>query len=179
MKMKELLCSRSLISITSFINHFQYLRHTKLCLDYWEYQFKGMERMKMKYKIILGAISLALTINSVQAGGIYRYHDPSIKHKSNAIQAKYKAQEYSLKLKSQKSLRKYLVKQLNNQIDDIDDLEDAGVAIINASRDLHKAEKSSLKHQKAVWDKGINMPMIEIADPYQNRTSIKRVNYRN
>lgn len=40
----------------------------------------------MQIKTILGAISLALTLNSVQAGGIYRYHD------EDAYKA-YRAQE--------------------------------------------------------------------------------------
>ena len=132
----------------------------------------------MKIKTTLGAIGLALTINSAQAGGIYRYHDSSISHRSEAIQSRFQAKKFKSKLRQQKRFRAYIRSQLKKQMNAIDDMEDSSVAIIHARRDLTKAERLGLKYQKNVWDRGINMPMIEIPDPYQNRTSIKRVDYR-
>lgn len=51
----------------------------------------------MKIKTILGAISLALTLNSAHAGGIYRYYDEDL-HRAYQAEQAYKQAKNQYKL---------------------------------------------------------------------------------
>ena len=61
----------------------------------------------MKIKTILGAISLALSLNSASAGGIYRYHDEDLYRAYQSQQAYKQAKnQYKLMQARAKSYRR-------------------------------------------------------------------------
>ena len=96
----------------------------------------------MKYKI-LGAISLALTINSAQAGGIYRYHDEDGYKAYRAQQAYTNAKkQYKLMQKranSYKKLAKYHQKATKY------------------SRAYQAQDSRTFDSEAKVWESGVNV----------------------
>lgn len=96
----------------------------------------------MKYKI-LGAISLALSLNSVSAGGIYRYHDED-GYKAYQAQAAYKqaTKQYKLmqaRAKSYRKLAKYHQKATHY------------------SRAYQAQDSITFDAEAKVWESGINV----------------------
>lgn len=114
----------------------------------------------MKYKI-LGAISLALTLNSVSAGGIYRYHDKDA-YKAYQAQAAYKKakQQYQLmqkRAREYKKLAKYHQKATHY------------------SRAYEVQDSRTFDSEIKVWHSGVNVEPLYRPGLDFKQTKIQRV----
>ena len=97
----------------------------------------------MKIKTILGAISLALSLNSVSAGGIYRYHDEDGYKAYRAQQAYTNAKkQYKLMQKRARSYKK-LARYHNKAT--------------HYSRAYERQDSRTFDTEAQVWESGVNV----------------------
>lgn len=100
----------------------------------------------MKIKTILGAISLALSLNSASAGGIYRYHDEDA-YKAYRAQEAYNNAKKQYKL-MQRRAREY--KRLSNY----------HRKATKYSRAYERQDSRTFDAEAQVWSSGINVPAL-------------------
>ena len=118
--------------------------------------------MKMKYNL-LTAIGLALIINSVSAGGIYRYHD------EDAYKA-YRAQEAYSHAKRQSKLMQKRARNYKK-------LARYHKKATKYTRAYERQDSHTFDAEAQVWDSGVTTKPLYRPGLDFKQTGIKRINY--
>lgn len=118
----------------------------------------------MKYKTLLGAISLALTLNSAYAGGIYRYHSKHAEALSSRRQAKYDNQIINAKLRHEQFKQKKQLEAMRKRYKQTKAYRRAMTTLRTSKANYEATDLELLSAERKLWDSGINTDMVHRPD---------------